>query len=797
MSNGEVVKFATQFALAGFHVFPLFKNSSERGYTEPVGWNGNKPDDERSIPATRDVSKISSWLSMNLYGYGICGWNRFVIVDLDVKHGKNGVANFKVLRDKYNLNKPFLVVKTKSGGVHIFYKRSATLVDPVSKQVNYTYENVQYSGVDIFCDEGYVVGPTSVNEWKLGEYSIIAGSVVGELPEFPDALLEHMKTTKKVSTQASELADLYKEPSIKDQIRMGNLPKSIPCGERDSMLMTFIGFHKAKGLSKDALVVLVREFVNRCELEKGETRDQFIKALDCEGKIERIYSKQIDIGNPIELAKQLQPKVYKLTEEVPGKNVFIFVEETGLGIDLFVPKPAEQISQDFKKYERPVQISSDENVKPKIINPFTYLVNQWDNTVNTASFFGYKPSNEFVFDHSITGKKILNSYNPPFDGFTPTRIETEYIKQFEEFVQWLWGDDLFEFAMNWVAHLVQKPYVKMSVAPVLISQSHGVGKNVFVYNVANMLGMQNFSNASMNVVLDKHFSMVDKVLIQINEVAAHHATQRHILVQFMSKLKDLVTEYSLTINPKFKSERDVPFFGNFILCTNSLTSIMVELEDRRLMINHILHQNLDPKFSRVAALVKDQTVSTQERMNVFYALRQHFLEFKMTMDLSNYRAPMTNQKEEMMLNSMSPSHAMMYEYFKDPENPGVKHDIVSGDLLLYIARKLGISEVERKAYLVKSLLEQHMIEPIRVLPSNSNPKDTRKFTMVPQFDPDHEIIVFPADKYAAKKQLYTIRNHRTYNIHNNDAILGFLLANIQSLVQQRTSADIVSMIKSA
>jgi hypothetical protein len=75
---------------------------------------------------------------MNLYGYGICGWGKFVIVDLDVKHGKNGVANFKVLREKYNLNKPFLMVKTKSGGAHIFYKRSATLVDPISKQVNYS-----------------------------------------------------------------------------------------------------------------------------------------------------------------------------------------------------------------------------------------------------------------------------------------------------------------------------------------------------------------------------------------------------------------------------------------------------------------------------------------------------------------------------------------------------------------------------------------------------------------------------------------------------------------------------------
>jgi hypothetical protein len=224
---------------------------------------------------------------------------------------------------------------------------------------------------------------------------------------------------------------------------------------------------------------------------------------------------------------------------------------------------------------------------------------------------------------------------------------------------------------------------------------------------------------------------------------------------------------------------------------------MVELEDRRLVINHILHQNLDPKYSRVAAMVKDQTVSTQERMNVFYALRQHFLSFQMTMDLSNYRSPMTNQKEEMMLNSMSPSHAMIYEYFKDNENPGVGQDIISGDLLLYIARKLGISEVERKAYLLKSLLEQHLIEPIRVLPTNTNPKDTRKFVGVPQFDSDHELITFPSDKYAAKKQLYTIRNHRTYNIHHNDAILSYLLTNIQSLVQQRASADVLSMVKSA
>jgi hypothetical protein len=206
---------------------------------------------------------------------------------------------------------------------------------------------------------------------------------------------------------------------------------------------------------------------------------------------------------------------------------------------------------------------------------------------------------------------------------------------------------------------------------------------------------------------------------------------------------------------------------------------------------------LNKDFSRIALMVKDQTVSYETKQNVFYTLRQSFLERASTMDLSNYRAPMTNQKEEIMINSMAPSHALMYEYFKDEEHQGVKHEIVSTELIQYIARKLGISEVERKSYLIKSLLEQNIIEPIRVLPTNSKPKDTRKFAHLPVFDPDFDLLVFPKEKTVAKKQLYTVRNHKKFNGHANDAIVSLYLSNIDSLIIKRVSADVIALTKQA
>lgn len=129
---------ALSWADRGFQVFPLHENSKEPAHTEWVSQATTDKDIIRAI-WTDPVLKTEK-----NYNIG-CLCTDMVVVDIDVKEGKDGHNEYAQLGGQYDT----LVVQTPTGGFHCYFYGPDSSNSPISKSV------------DIRSHNGFVVAPGS------------------------------------------------------------------------------------------------------------------------------------------------------------------------------------------------------------------------------------------------------------------------------------------------------------------------------------------------------------------------------------------------------------------------------------------------------------------------------------------------------------------------------------------------------------------------------------------------------------------------------------------------------------
>lgn len=100
-------------------------------------------------------------------------YNDWIVVDIDVKNGINGVISIFEIIESNGLKLPeTCVVKSGSGGYHCYYRNVKNLVVPSS--------NGKQLGIDIRAESAYVVLPPSVHhngnqyQWIIGDVQSIS-----------------------------------------------------------------------------------------------------------------------------------------------------------------------------------------------------------------------------------------------------------------------------------------------------------------------------------------------------------------------------------------------------------------------------------------------------------------------------------------------------------------------------------------------------------------------------------------------------------------------------------------------
>lgn len=152
-----IVLAALDLARRGFYVFPLGCGAKK---PESAGWQQS---------ATRDPAYIRNmwtcpYVGPREYNIGVytgkfAGGKALLVVDVDEKNGKHGLAAWRALLDSHGIV-PTAIAVTPTGGRHVFF----TVDQPIKQGVD-----VLGDGLDTRSAGGYVVGVGSVLA-GIGEY---------------------------------------------------------------------------------------------------------------------------------------------------------------------------------------------------------------------------------------------------------------------------------------------------------------------------------------------------------------------------------------------------------------------------------------------------------------------------------------------------------------------------------------------------------------------------------------------------------------------------------------------------
>jgi hypothetical protein len=132
------------------------------------------------------------------------------------------------------------------------------------------------------------------------------------------------------------------------------------------------------------------------------------------------------------------------------------------------------------------------------------------------------------------------------------------------------------FLKKWIGQMLKYPAIK-TVAPTLISEQ-GAGKGTLLYLLERMIGANKFletTDPAKYVWGNFNELMVNKFLVNCDEM--DYKAQN----ECEGKIKGLITNNNLTINPKGMKSFTIQSYHRFILTTNNEVPVKTDKKDRR------------------------------------------------------------------------------------------------------------------------------------------------------------------------------------------------------------------------
>lgn len=238
----------------------------------------------------------------------------------------------------------------------------------------------------------------------------------------------------------------------------------------------------------------------------------------------------------------------------------------------------------------------------------------------------------FIYDINNDGKYDIHAIEP-------------YINHIKHVCNY--NEDVYNYVMNWIAHIFQKPHVKIGVALVLYSETHGVGKNLICDVLEKLLSryylkLTNIAESVSN--FNSHHQ--NKLLNVCDEISARTR-------ELSDELKDIITRKTIKVTYKGQESYVIDDYTNYIFTTNNQVVVKVETTDRRLMIIDCIEKKLDHKMTKSIVDILDNNDSLKQIYNYFKSL-----------DISEFypgNLVVTEFKKELILNDM-PAYIKMLKY---------------------------------------------------------------------------------------------------------------------------------------
>jgi hypothetical protein len=184
----------------------------------------------------------------------------------------------------------------------------------------------------------------------------------------------------------------------------------------------------------------------------------------------------------------------------------------------------------------------------------------------------------------------LNKFQPPTIKYLPKAGLPNEDLWSEFLARWFNKLDQREYFEKWLAVTVVNPERQIPVTPILRSE-HGTGKNFLVDQIiSNLCGHSNVKTADLTQLFAVHADEIySSVLTCVSEIEAGGNEKA------ARKLKSIVSDTTVQVNPKGLAAYRTEVFANFIFFSNKEDPIFLEPGDRRYWIPEFL-THCDTKF---------------------------------------------------------------------------------------------------------------------------------------------------------------------------------------------------------
>lgn len=211
---------AKKLALDGYRIFPLQSNKK----IPLSGSHGFKD-------ASTDISIIDKIWRNKCYNAGIATGNGLLVIDLDVRPGKNGLSELSEWEFRNRRLPETYTVKTPSGGRHLYFYFNGSISKDDKK---YWKEK----GIDL---------------QDSGHYVVAAGSQVD------GKLYEVLKDVNIANADETVIQ------FIKNKDLNGKVYDSIQTGSRDNTLTAAAWKYANEGMTEDEALEALRQLNNKCD----------------------------------------------------------------------------------------------------------------------------------------------------------------------------------------------------------------------------------------------------------------------------------------------------------------------------------------------------------------------------------------------------------------------------------------------------------------------------------------------------------------------------------------------------
>lgn len=625
----------------GFYVFPLIPNSKLpviKEYTD-------KASDDHNDLTDYWYDKIFETDIKNNIGIATSkfrGGGALLVVDVDNKKGKKGKPDKKGSDTILELElKGFefpktLTQKTPTGGYHLIYK----INEPIKQGVS-----VLGDGLDIRSKGGYIVGAGSF----IGDKKYLINSV--PIAKAPDWIIQKCKEAKKRDTRKKKPTKKVSQKGAMlraTDYLLNNAPIAIEGAHGDQT--TFVVANKLRdlGLTEDNCFNLMQDNWNdNCQppWAPDELKVKVENAYSYGQNTPGADSPQADFEVISDDTEEMIDPVEELNKE------YAFIVMGGKSTILRRNRKGQVSYMSVQAFHDLLKASTIQtgNGKTKQLSQF------WMSSYKRATYDSVE---------LLPGKSTPNGVYNLWRGFSCEPLAhiddanddmREGVRLFKEHALenvCSGNKKLYNWLMGYFAHLVQKPWEKPLTALVFKGKK-GVGKNVLINRIGNLLGCHYKVEANKRYLLSNFNKHLENLLMFVLDECYWSGDKPAEAI-----LKDLVTGELHTIEQKGREVYYVKNILRVVIIGNHAWVVPATEDERRFAIFNVgSKRRRDKKFF-------DPMINLIDKCGGNRLLLRELLDFDLsTVDVDE--APDSQGLLDQKIETLEPVHSWWYSSLKE------------------------------------------------------------------------------------------------------------------------------------